>query len=225
MSGAPWFDQAEKYLGVHEVAGMSDNKEILSFFRDAGHPEITHDETAWCAAFVGAMLRRSGYKSTNALNARSYEHFGEELEEPRQGCIVVMSRGSAWQGHVTFFDKFVGKNRMRCLGGNQSDSVCFSTFTTDRVLSYRWPTERIKPIGKSKIAQGATVAAGAEAVDAGVQTATVIEQVKSAKDTASDLGLMDYVPSIMQNPRILIAILVIAIMAGVIYWRWKEHSK
>jgi hypothetical protein len=38
-----------------------------------------------------------------------------------------MSRGrSKWQGHVAFFDRWE-RDRLVCLGGNQSDRVCFAS--------------------------------------------------------------------------------------------------
>ena len=59
----PWLDQAWADLGVREGAGNANDPRVLAYYRDAGHPEIKADSVAWCAAFVGAMLERSGIKS------------------------------------------------------------------------------------------------------------------------------------------------------------------
>ena len=70
---------------------------------------------------------RAGIKPSGSLAARSYLSWGEKLAAPRQGCIVVLKRGKGWQGHVTFFDR-EADGRLVCLGGNQSDKVCFATY-------------------------------------------------------------------------------------------------
>ena len=82
------------------------NPKILQYFADVGHSEVKDDETAWCAAFVGAMLKRAGMPHTGKLNARSYLDWGDEvaLEDAQEGDIVVFWRGTpdGWQGHVGF---------------------------------------------------------------------------------------------------------------------------
>src|SRR5690349_24139317 len=101
---APWLELAEAEKGTKEIAGAGDNPAILAYYVEAGHKEAEHDETPWCAAFVGAMLKRAGYPNTGSLSARSYLTYGTKLDTPREGCIVVMRRGnSAWEGHVGFF--------------------------------------------------------------------------------------------------------------------------
>src|SRR5258705_4916570 len=99
-----WLKLARAELGTAEIEGKQNNPKVVQYFKDAGHPEIVEDETAWCAAFVGAMLERSGIKSTKALNAQSYLNWGTKLSQPKNGCIVVIKRGSeSWMGHVGFY--------------------------------------------------------------------------------------------------------------------------
>ena len=226
MSDAPWFDEAEKFVGLKEIHGSKHEAKILKFFADSGHPEITDDETAWCAAFVGAMLARTGYKNTGSLAARSYEKFGARLNEPKPGCIVVMKRGnSSWQGHVTFFVRKTKTGKIVCRGGNQNDAVTEAQFSPDTVIAYRWPTEKVKSITTSKIAQGATVTATAETADAGLQINDAIEKATQAKDAAQGLGLTDVISHLAMNPRFWIAVAIIAVSVGVIYWRWRDHGR
>ena len=49
------YDLAQEEIGTVEWA-KGNNPKVLAYFKDAGHPEVSTDETAWCAAFVGAML-------------------------------------------------------------------------------------------------------------------------------------------------------------------------
>jgi uncharacterized protein (TIGR02594 family) len=140
---APWFSVATHFKGTTEVHGSVDDPKILEMYRLAGHPEIEHDETPWCAAFVGACLSLSGYRGTESLLARSYQKLGQDLkQEPRRGCIVVLWRGDpkASTGHVAFYDRDDG-DHVVLLGGNQGDAVTTRSFPKSQVLAYRWPTE------------------------------------------------------------------------------------
>jgi len=142
---APWFSVATRFLNDHlkEAQGPANNATIVEMFRVSGHPEVKDDETPWCAAFVGACLRLSGYKSSGSLGARSYQTFGEDLRnQPRKGCIVVFWRDDpkSAKGHVALYDREDGDG-IFVLGGNQGDAVSFGRFPKSRVVAYRWPTE------------------------------------------------------------------------------------
>ena len=144
MSEEPaWMALARKDLGQAEIAGTADNPHILTYYRDVGHAEVGHDEVAWCAAFVGSCLERTGVKSTGSLLARSYLSWGEPLGQPTPGCIAVFERGGDPQsGHVGFFVSGTPEN-IQVLGGNQSNSVRIATLPASRLLGYRWPKTAI----------------------------------------------------------------------------------
>lgn len=137
----PWLVQARKALGTHEGPGNANNPTVIDYYAEAAHPEIKQDAVPWCAAFVGAMLKRSGFAPSGSLLARSYLNWGVPLDEPRLGCIVVFKRGTPPNGHVAFY---VGGN-VKVLGGNQSDAVSIATFNEDSVISYRWPSDYHNP--------------------------------------------------------------------------------
>ena len=133
------FEIAKSYLGTHEVAGKKDNPTIMSFYKAVGQDWVEHDETAWCAAFVGACLEKAGIRSTRKLNARSYETWGKkvDLANAQEGDVVVFKRGNkAWQGHVAFFVKREG-TRVEVLGGNQRDSVSTVAYPASRIVAVR----------------------------------------------------------------------------------------
>jgi uncharacterized protein (TIGR02594 family) len=139
MEQPAWLAAAWAEFGVREAAGASDEPAVLRYFREAGHGEITHDATPWCAAFLGAVLQRAGLNGTGSLMARSYLGWGEVLDAARIGSIVVLSRGDdPSAGHVGLY---VGaaKERVFLLGGNQGDAVSVEAFDAGRVLGYRWP--------------------------------------------------------------------------------------
>ena len=135
-----WLVEARKFLGTKEIAGPRDNPVIVDFFKDVGQAWVQDDETAWCAAFVGAMLKKAGIAGTGKLNARSYLDWGKHLDEPVPGCVVVFKRGnSSWQGHVAFFLRDLG-DHIEVLGGNQSNSVSVARYSKASLLGYRWPS-------------------------------------------------------------------------------------
>jgi uncharacterized protein (TIGR02594 family) len=139
MDQPAWLAAAWAEFGVRELPGSAVASAVLKYFREAGHSEIAHDTTPWCAAFVGAMLKRCGLQGTDSLLARSYLAWGEAIDEAKSGAIVVLSRGDdPHAGHVGLF---VGaaNERVFLLGGNQGDAVCIEAFEASRVLGYRWP--------------------------------------------------------------------------------------
>ena len=133
-----WMDLAWAELGVAETSGAAATPAIRDYFRDAGHADVTSDETAWCAAFMGAILQRAGIKPTGSLLARSYASFGAP-SHLRPGAIVVLSRtADPTFGHVGFCVAHDDKT-VTLIGGNQSNRVTAQQFERARVVAVRWP--------------------------------------------------------------------------------------
>lgn len=132
----PWLAIAEKEIGVTEVDGDGNNNRIIEY-HSATELKATEDSVPWCSAFVCWCLLRAGQKSTYDAWARSYLSYGEKLEKPIPGCVVVFSRGQE-SGHVGFFIKEDALWTW-VLGGNQNDEVCIAKYAKWRVLAYRWP--------------------------------------------------------------------------------------
>lgn len=140
-----WLELARAELGTAEVSGREHNAKIVAYFSDAGHSEVRNDETAWCAGFVGAMLKRAGMPNTGSLAARSYLKYGVPVTEPEPGDIAVFSRGnSTWEGHVAFY---IGETdtAVKVLGGNQSNKVSVASYPKSKLLGYRRPIPPTAP--------------------------------------------------------------------------------
>ncbi len=138
MQQPSWMAEAWRELGQSELPGAAHNPRIVAMFDELGHPD-QGDETAWCAAFVGACLERAGVSSTRSLRARSYLEWGTPTDTPAAGAIVVLSRGSdPALGHVGFL---VGMTttHVLVLGGNQSNAVTVTPFDRGLVLGFRTP--------------------------------------------------------------------------------------
>jgi len=136
-----WLTLAAAELGVKEGPGAVNNPRVVQLFADAGFAGIKQDSVAWCAAAVGAMLKRAGHKPSGSLAARSYEAWGIGLKDPVLGCIATKRRGnSTWQGHVGFV---VGasKDQIFLLGGNQGDAWSVAAFKRSEFTSFRWPAD------------------------------------------------------------------------------------
>ncbi len=134
------YEHALSQVGTREIKGARHNPDVVNYFAEAGAPWVHDDETAWCAAFVGAMLKRGGVEGTGALNARSYLDWGVpvRLGEARPGDVIVLWRGSqsSWQGHVGFYVRQEGDNIV-ILGGNQGNAVTEARYPVDRLLGVR----------------------------------------------------------------------------------------
>lgn len=139
MDQPRWLELAWGELGVAEAPGAANNSKVVRYYADAGHPEVHVDAVAWCAAFVGACLQRTGITGTRSLMARSYLDWGQALEEPRTGAVAVLSRGSDPSlGHVGFLVG-VTPSDVVLLGGNQGDAVTVQAFARSRLIGLRWP--------------------------------------------------------------------------------------
>lgn len=135
-----WMQRAEAELaaGVREVRGPEANPRIVEYHAATSF-EATSDEVPWCSSFVNWCLQHAGYEGTRSAAARSWLTWGEPLDEPRYGCIVVLSRGSnPKRGHVGFCVQHRDEE-VRLLAGNQHDAVTIEAFSTARVIAYRWP--------------------------------------------------------------------------------------
>lgn len=132
----PWLVQARRYLGLKEGPGAADNPTVVAFYADCGHPEVKHDATAWCAAFVGSMLHKAGIKGTGTLWALDYSHYGQKLLLPVLGAIATKKRTGG--GHVAFVVA-ASPSTVWLLGGNQGDAVCIEAVPRSSIFSYALP--------------------------------------------------------------------------------------
>lgn len=136
--GRTAYELAQAEIGTFEWA-QGDNPKVVAYYADSGNAGVKNDSVAWCAAFVGAMLKRAGGKGTGLLTARSYLMWGVPVERKnaKPGDIVVFKRGNSnWEGHVAFFVKDNGST-LSVLGGNQSDAVNIKNYSASQLLGIR----------------------------------------------------------------------------------------
>ena len=184
------YELAKKDLGTWEW-GDGHNPKVVQYFKDVGHGWVKDDETAWCAAFVGAMLKRAGMPHTGKLNARSYKDWGDpiDIEHAEPGDIVVFWRESpsSWMGHVGFYEDHDDNNVM-VLGGNQANQVNVTPYPRDRLLAVRGDPSSVEP-SQPAVAKNRKSPAQSKTVQASLATAagglgTVVSSVSGLSDTA-----------------------------------------
>ena len=137
MSTPAWITEARRYIGVREIPGVTHHPLILQMWKAIKRGGIKDDETPWCAAFVGMCLENVGIVSTRFESAKSYLTWGQKLDGPVPGCIVVFTRDGG--GHVGFLEGLTIDGRLLVLGGNQGNQINIRAFPEDRVSGYRWP--------------------------------------------------------------------------------------
>lgn len=114
--------RAEEARGVAEVPGTPDNPRILEYQKTANMQ--LDDETPWCSAFANWCVKQAGIAGTRKGNARSWRTWGQALDVPRVGAVVVFWRDdpNSAKGHVAFYVRNDGTN-IWVLGGNQGNRV------------------------------------------------------------------------------------------------------
>jgi len=132
-------DVASRYDGY---TAQKNRRELKTFLSEPFDKEVDPLRIAWCAAFVNAVLHKSGYDTTDSLMARSFLEYGRVAKKPEEGDIVVLKRGrSKTSGHVGFFLGYdETKQYVKVLGGNQGKMVTTAYYPVSRVLGFRKPT-------------------------------------------------------------------------------------
>lgn len=154
MTDPIWLTEARKYIGLREIPGAKNNPALMAVLdladgvKDGKTIGANNDDEAYCAKGASAVLELVGIRSQRSAWARSYLTWGQKLEGPAVGAIVVFWRGSptSANGHVGFV---VGKDtvgNLMVLGFNQGDAVKISAFAPHRVLGYRWPAGKPLPV-------------------------------------------------------------------------------
>ena len=143
---------AMQELGFAEFDGGDINPRIQLYAEEAGFPNYTSDEVAWCSLFMNWVAFKGNRRRTHNLLARSWLNtdIGVVVEDkPEPGDLVVYwrVRPDSWQGHVGIFLGYSrDQERIYTLGGNQNNRVSISAYGANKLLGFR----RLKPDGEFK---------------------------------------------------------------------------
>lgn len=133
-----WMTLARAQMGVKESPGTAHSSAILDWVARVGATWIKDDETPWCGAFVGAMLKMAEVPIVDkglAVRAKAWATWGKETPL-RLGAIVVFGRDGG--GHVGFAAGMNNSN-IYVLGGNQANAVNIMPIARSRLIATRWP--------------------------------------------------------------------------------------
>lgn len=132
-----WISEARSHLGMTENVNGEPNPTLQAWLKDLG-AWWSDSQTPWCGTFVAHCLKVAGVTyPKNWFRALEYEKGGTKLDKPAYGCVAVKARTGG--GHVCFI---VGRdkatNKLVCLGGNQSDKVCFALYSESVFDGFYW---------------------------------------------------------------------------------------
>lgn len=218
-TATPWLDLARSEIGVREAPGAANNARVLAYYADAGFPEIRHDAVAWCAAFLCAVLERSGTPSPKSLSARDALKWGKAIAEPQVGAVAVLwrVRPDSWQGHVGFVTEWDG-SRVRLISGNMGDAVTEQWFPRSQVLGFRVPVTAANSRTISAARRGAisgAVGAAAEVAEKALPSPdAILDMAEAGNQFAGSLSAAASVLPVLG----LVASLLSVAFAGVALW-------
>lgn len=143
MKEATWMAIAEKEIGVARYPVGQSNPRITQY-HEPTNIRGYDDKAAWCSSFANWCMQQAGIAGTGSALARSWLEWGVPLEQPRPGCVVVVTRDdpAGWKGHVGFYLRS-DTEWIYLLGGNQLDEVREHFYPLSDVLGYRWPQQRL----------------------------------------------------------------------------------
>ena len=132
----PWIAEARKHVGQKEIKGPKHNPVIMGWIKYL-RGWFTNDETPWCGTFVAYCLTVCGIGiPKHWYRALDYLNYGTPLPKPAYGCVAIKTRKGG--GHVCFVVGKTPDGRLVCLGGNQSDMVCYAIYRVTDFEQFRW---------------------------------------------------------------------------------------
>lgn len=139
MTNTPWLVTATSLMSTKEIPGPQSNPTIMSWAKKLGGWVSSYykdDSIPWCGLFVAHCMAEANVKGpSNPLSALAWGSWGVKTS-PKLGAVLVFTRNGG--GHVGFY---IGETDTAFLvrGGNQSDQVCDTWISKDRLYDCRWP--------------------------------------------------------------------------------------
>ena len=127
------YDIANALLAEGGWKETGNNPKIKFLWDEIGYNGSQYaDQTAWCATFVGAVLKRSGNKYIKTASSQAYSGYGKEIsiDNIKQGDIVVFFRKgrNSGLGHVGFATGNKTDATIEVLGGNQGNTLSVRSY-------------------------------------------------------------------------------------------------
>lgn len=134
----PWMQVAIREFGIKKYSGYSNNPRIVEYLSSVtlGLTHPVKDDIYWSSAFVNWCVEKSGCDGTDSIWSLAWHNWGKATTNPAPGCIAVFKRNQA--GHVGFFIE-ASDTKIKILGANKLNEVCYQYIDKSYLLSYRIP--------------------------------------------------------------------------------------
>lgn len=139
-----WIREAKRYVGLKETSGSNKHPTIDRWTNELNGKWVYGG--AWCGVYIAHCLKAAGVRyPRHWYRALDYLNYGSKLKKPAYGCVAVKTRNGG--GHVCFV---VGRdkktNKLVCLGGNQSDMVCYALYNESDFEEFVWYGRTLAPV-------------------------------------------------------------------------------
>lgn len=178
QSLTPALKEALKHLGHKEIGSSNSSPLIDSWVCTlAGTKEVPSwlKNQPWCGSFIAYCLYKAGMTKALAdqaagakqyprhwYRASDYRSPVKKLKKPAYGCIGVKHRNGG--NHVFFVVGITPNGRIVALGGNQGNSVSYTTYSyseseyywygdTNRPLNSRYELPVINNVSSTKVSE------------------------------------------------------------------------
>ena len=121
-------------LGTKAWQETGSNPNIKALWDEIGYDGSRFaDQTAWCAVFASAVLKRSGNKYIKTASSQAYNNYGIEvpnISQAKVGDLVIFYRKgkNSGFGHIGFYAGKYTDTHITVLGGNQGDNLNIRSF-------------------------------------------------------------------------------------------------
>lgn len=142
-----WIAIAITFLGLKEnTSKTAHNPTIIKWlgkmgsFNGEARSWWKNDEEAWCGLFVGFVLGSAGrYVVKEWYRAKEWNDKSmTKLSRPAVGAVAVFKLQSGY--HVAFIVGKTKTGRIVVIGGNQSNSVSYTSFDPSNMVGCYWPS-------------------------------------------------------------------------------------
>lgn len=134
----PWMAEMYRKKGLHETGDNSELSAWLRIGKFLGNPA----KLPWCGdAIESAIVKTLPTEPVpdNPFWAQGWAKFGAKAPPGAVGSIGVI-RWSAKAGHVGVVAEYdARRQRVKLLGGNQSNAITLSWFPLTKFIGFRWP--------------------------------------------------------------------------------------
>lgn len=135
-----WLSIAFAEIGQSELPDQQDNPRIVEYLRATTLPDtMLHDDKPWTSAFANWALNQSGIKGSGTANPNDWLKWGQQIQHPKLGALVLLKRPVSPALAACFFVSET-PDSVVCVGGNFSNSVSILAAKKESVHSYRWPS-------------------------------------------------------------------------------------